>query len=318
MTEKKCTRCGVTKSLDQFHDHPTGTGGKNSRCKACACRAATESRLKKAAQSSPRPCTKCGAVRPSSDFYPGYSWCLECCATRAKIAHRMKAMTKTVSEKRCAACRKILPAASFHKNKASEDGLNTRCKSCCSQGQQGPLLCVVCRCLKPRDNFRRHLKNRYRTECRECEQMVVRCSKCKILKPHDQFTTDKILETGLKSNCRKCEAAYCATPEGQAMRTRGKHRRRTRMKGRICTLTGAEWRAILEAYGHCCAYCRKPFGPDRKPTQDHFTPVSKGGHHTKENVIPACVKCNCSKYVSILSEKPKPVKEMTVGSAPRL
>ena len=90
------------------------------------------------------------------------------------------------------------------------------------------------------------------------------------------------------------------------------------MKGRICTLTGAEWRAILEAYGHCCAYCRKPFGPDRKPTQDHFTPVSKGGHHTKENVIPACVKCNCSKYVSILSEKPKPVKEMTVGSAPRL
>lgn len=308
MTEKKCTRCGIVKPMDDFHNHPTGTGGKNSRCKECACQAAIESRLKKASQAGPCECTKCKEIKPSAEFSPGYSWCRACCAVRTNARNKKLAGTLIVTEKRCACCKTVFPATDFHANRASPDSLNTRCKSCCIRGQQGPLFCVVCNCLKPRDSFRRHLKHRYRTECQECEQSIIRCSKCGMLKSHDQFTTDKIIATGLKSNCRQCEADYCATPEGQVMRTRGKHKRRTLMSQRICTLTGEEWRQILTDYGHCCAYCRQPFGPDRKPTQDHFVPVSKGGHHTKDNIVPACGKCNCSKYVAILVEKPLPLR----------
>lgn len=152
----------------------------------------------------------------------------------------------------------------------------------------------------------------HRSECRECELKVVRCSKCKTLKARDQFSIDRVLESGLKSTCRQCDSEYMQTPDGKANRSASKHRRRTRMASRICTLTGEEWKQILEAYGHCCAYCRFPFGPDRKATQDHFIPVSKGGHHTKENIVPACGKCNCSKHNHVLSEKPSPViQEMT-------
>lgn len=56
-------------------------------------------------------------------------------------------------------------------------------------------------------------------------------------------------------------------------------------------LTPAEWLAILaEADGHC-AYCDK----EAKLTLDHVIPLSRGGKHTKDNVVPACLHCNSSK-----------------------
>ena len=36
------------------------------------------------------------------------------------------------------------------------------------------------------------------------------------------------------------------------------------------------------------------------PTKDHVIPISKGGHNTKENIVPACQSCNNKKYNKIL------------------
>lgn len=56
-------------------------------------------------------------------------------------------------------------------------------------------------------------------------------------------------------------------------------------------LTSTEWLAILaEADGHC-AYCDK----EARLTLDHVIPLSKGGKHSKDNVVAACTHCNCSK-----------------------
>jgi len=68
-------------------------------------------------------------------------------------------------------------------------------------------------------------------------------------------------------------------------------KRRARMHQIICTLTAKEWQQILLLYGHKCIYC----GETKNLTQDHVIPVSKGGNHIKENVVPACRSCNCSK-----------------------
>jgi 5-methylcytosine-specific restriction endonuclease McrA len=40
-----------------------------------------------------------------------------------------------------------------------------------------------------------------------------------------------------------------------------------------------------------CYYC----GLERKLTQDHVVPLSKGGSHSKDNVVAACRSCNSSK-----------------------
>jgi 5-methylcytosine-specific restriction endonuclease McrA len=49
---------------------------------------------------------------------------------------------------------------------------------------------------------------------------------------------------------------------------------------------------MLNAYGHCCVYCGRKM---QRLTQDHITPLSRGGNHTKSNIVPACRSCNSKK-----------------------
>lgn len=74
-----------------------------------------------------------------------------------------------------------------------------------------------------------------------------------------------------------------------------RNRRRANMQG---NLTTEEWEEILWEFGYRCAYCQAEEGL----TQDHVTPVSRGGRHSKENVVPACELCNKSKGAKSLLE----------------
>lgn len=50
-----------------------------------------------------------------------------------------------------------------------------------------------------------------------------------------------------------------------------------------------------------CAYCKKEFSA-RELQIDHIFPLSKGGRHVAENLVLACVSCNCSKGSKIVGE----------------
>ena len=66
-------------------------------------------------------------------------------------------------------------------------------------------------------------------------------------------------------------------------------RRRAQKRGTLASLTTPQWRAIVAAYKGKCAYCgAKP----KKLTIDHVLPLARGGHHSAENVVPACMPCN--------------------------
>ncbi len=56
-------------------------------------------------------------------------------------------------------------------------------------------------------------------------------------------------------------------------------------------ITKETWAEILETFGHRCAYCLE----EKKLEMDHVVPISKGGTHTYDNLVPACGKCNASK-----------------------
>ncbi|KKK97016.1 hypothetical protein LCGC14_2657020, partial [marine sediment metagenome] len=60
--------------------------------------------------------------------------------------------------------------------------------------------------------------------------------------------------------------------------------------------TVKQWRAKLLAYDNRCAYCGVQ---DSALTQDHIRPLSKGGHHTIVNIVPACKSCNSRKSDSV-------------------
>jgi hypothetical protein len=88
------------------------------------------------------------------------------------------------------------------------------------------------------------------------------------------------------------KAAYASSPAVRLRLKAGNRRRRARKRLVVSTLTADEWLDILDYFGHACAYCRRT---DRPLTQDHVIPIVDGGGHTAENVVPACLTCNCSK-----------------------
>jgi 5-methylcytosine-specific restriction endonuclease McrA len=58
------------------------------------------------------------------------------------------------------------------------------------------------------------------------------------------------------------------------------------------TLTPEEWVEIKETFGGACAYCLRT---DAKLEKDHVIAITRGGPHTKDNVVPACRSCNSAK-----------------------
>lgn len=58
--------------------------------------------------------------------------------------------------------------------------------------------------------------------------------------------------------------------------------------------SGADWKSTVSDFNGRCAYCLKP-GPLEI---EHMTPLSRGGRHAADNIVPACRSCNASKYTS--------------------
>jgi len=69
--------------------------------------------------------------------------------------------------------------------------------------------------------------------------------------------------------------------------------RRARLRAvEVNDFTAAQWTEMKALFKHRCAYCNcKP----RTLTMDHVVPISKGGHHTAANIVPACGPCNSKK-----------------------
>lgn len=78
-----------------------------------------------------------------------------------------------------------------------------------------------------------------------------------------------------------------------------KARRRARETAAVRALTEDQWLEKVESYGQCCAYCGL-YLKAGEVTQDHVVPLVKGGDHTIENVVPACLTCNLSKGVKLM------------------
>lgn len=88
------------------------------------------------------------------------------------------------------------------------------------------------------------------------------------------------------------ERRYRKTEGGKAVHAAVTHRRRAAIAGTTdAPLTAVEWLAILKVNRYRCYYCKEK----TKLSMDHVIPLSKGGEHRKENVVPACIPCNSRK-----------------------
>lgn len=56
---------------------------------------------------------------------------------------------------------------------------------------------------------------------------------------------------------------------------------------------------LIERYNYCCYYCKCNLV---KTHMDHYIPLSRGGDHIIENIVPSCNICNLSKGSKLISE----------------
>jgi len=81
------------------------------------------------------------------------------------------------------------------------------------------------------------------------------------------------------------------TPEGKIKQKAKNQTRRARKNSVVSTLTASDLRDIRDKAKGRCFYCRVK-GP---LALDHIIPISKGGPHSRDNVVMACCSCNSSK-----------------------
>jgi len=116
-----------------------------------------------------------------------------------------------------------------------------------------------------------------------------------------KYLTRYLTSTKGKAARAKAQARYEKTPEGKAIRAAFNAKRRAFSKSIQNDLTNQQWITILEAHNFKCRYCGSS---NLKLTIDHVIPVSKGGKHTSNNVVPACQPCNSHKGAKIILDIP--------------
>ena len=86
--------------------------------------------------------------------------------------------------------------------------------------------------------------------------------------------------------------AYRRAANPEIARARNARRRARKIAAIVNDFTAAQWIEMQAAYGFQCVYCGRKM---KRLTQDHLTPLSKGGDHTASNIVPACRSCNSRK-----------------------
>jgi 5-methylcytosine-specific restriction endonuclease McrA len=174
----------------------------------------------------------------------------------------------------CSECRQRKPRTRdfYYSDKRASDGLHSCCKACHLKRTAN------WEAKNPRDrsqyNAEWNAKNRARVRQRASPAFAKwrKANRAKRLEWEAAYR---------QTDCyRKKAVAYQAT-------------RRARKAGAIGCHTAQEFAELLAKQNYQCFYC----GTDIKDaaTEDHFIPLSRGGHNYIDNIRAACLSCNISK-----------------------
>lgn len=141
-------------------------------------------------------------------------------------------------------------------------------------GKWGKACTGGCERWRPLEKFGKHkgCSGGVRAICTTCEG-----------RQHYKLYRDRII-----ANVRKYQVAH---PEENRLRKRAANRRRHGRKVDGRGVSAAELRTVIAAHNGNCAYCGAV-----ADTIDHRIPLSRGGKHEPENIVPACRTCNFRKH----------------------
>lgn len=99
--------------------------------------------------------------------------------------------------------------------------------------------------------------------------------------------------------CKKNNKRYQVSVLGHKTSALATSRRRARLRECEGKFSDQEWDELIKEYDQSCAYCGCN---DVKMTMDHVIPITRGGKHSRDNIVPACGICNSSKNNRLLNE----------------
>lgn len=183
-----------------------------------------------------------------------------------------------------------------------------RCRKCATRWRQakaGAKLCRDCGGEIPRDGLRIYIctpcktairarrylaQNELAHRVRVANRKVRRCIVCSIV----------IGGYYNKRYCPDCGAAVYVKRK-RRMSKEQRIKRHHLLAGATFDFTSDAWREMLDYFGRRCAYCLRDI--KTRSEKEHMTPLSRGGNHDAENIVPACRRCNAQKHTQTLLER---------------
>lgn len=106
-----------------------------------------------------------------------------------------------------------------------------------------------------------------------------------------------------KAHVHKALLKYAQTPKGRAKNIEAANKRSRRLKNCICDFSGVRkyMELVIAACPVNCTWCSRGL-TSKTICFDHVVPITRGGHHTADNLTPSCKSCNSSKSNKLLSE----------------
>lgn len=186
--------------------------------------------------------------------------------------------------KTCTKCNKEYPltAQYWHKKHTNKDGFNARCKECANADD--------------RNNYH---NNGYKGKS-EKQKEYYQENKSKILEAKEEYRQKNQVLISLKGkkyyqnnkmHIKNYRRKFLNSIQGKNYKKQYDQMRRYKMLSITCNYTEQQWQECKQYFDNRCAYC----GEEKELTRDHFIALKHGGEYTKNNIVPACKSCNCSK-----------------------
>ena len=168
--------------------------------------------------------------------------------------------------KYCSTCKQEKDSSLFASDKRSPDGLNYQCKSC--------------------KNIR---AKKYREKDIEHTRLLNNARVARWQKAHPEIKN--IYQNRYSKAHPEIHKSY---REAHREKYRVHHRNRYSLLLGVPGngITEKQWKELKESYLHTCVYCGKK---TYRLEMDHVVPITKGGYHSIDNIVPACRNCNSSK-----------------------
>lgn len=251
-----------------------------------------------------RKCPKCEQVKPLVEFIKDNrrqdgrgSYC-KACHTRLYYQKRPKPKRLEPGDvKQCTKCGKAKPVEEFDKAPRYCTGYVSQCKECRRAGSRDwkrrhkkqvreyhKQWCAEHPDYYP--EYERQYRTTHRKQKRAQDRQWYADHRTHILAYQKRYYAEHTQQ--IKEQVKR----YQHTPKGKAVVVNVRHKRRIAKQDSDIT---AEWLAQLYGTQTVCAYCGAAFSDELPATLDHIMPLSKGGTHTKNNVVLCCRPCNNAK-----------------------